>query len=266
MKKLYVSEATNRKVREFNEAKKRGIHIPYVKSTFMSAGTRSIFFCPVQKRVITFMGQGEKHLYISKLFESNVVEIKEQYPLDYVLTQEIADTLGVIHPRKHLTGELTVVTTDLLITYRDENRSEYRVAYAFKYSIGGRNQTRTNQKLEIAETYWKRFGVRSEQILRDDVSKDKAHNLINYLDKYDKDICINEINEFVTTLLDDVIKHPSHTLRESLGATSASLHIEPSYSMTLFANAIFKNALPIDLMQEIKLHKPIKLALLSKWG
>nr|WP_249118493.1 TnsA endonuclease N-terminal domain-containing protein [Pseudoalteromonas sp. NEC-BIFX-2020_015] len=212
------------------------------------------------------MGQGEKHLYISKLFDSNVVEIKEQYPLDYVLTQEIADTLGVIHPRKYLTGELTVVTTDLLITYRDENGSEYRVAYAFKYSIGGRNQTRTNQKLEIAETYWKRFGVRSEQILRDDVSKDKAHNLINYIDKYDKNICINEINEFVTTLLDDVIKHPSHTLRESLSATSASLHIEPSYSMTLFANAIFKNALPIDLMQEIKLHKPIKLALISKWG
>lgn len=266
MKELCVSEATNKKIREFNEARKRGVHIPYVKSTFMSAGTRSIFFCPVQKRVITFMSQGEKHLYITKLFEPNVVEIKEQYPLDYVRTQEVADELGVIHPRKHLTGELTVVTTDLLITYRDENGSEYRVAYAFKYSIGGRNQTRTNQKLAIAERYWKRFGVRSEQILRDDVSKVKAYNLLNNIDKYDKRICINEISEFVTTLLDDVIEHPNHTLRDSLNATSASLHIEPSYGMTLFGNAIFRNALPIDLMQEIKLHKPIKLALLSKRG
>ena len=266
MKKLYVSESTNRKIREFNEAKKRGVHIPYVKSTFMSAGTRSILFCPAQKRVITLMSQGEKHLYITKLFGPNVVEIKEQYPLDYVLTKEIADELGVIHPRKHLTGELTVVTTDLLITYRDENGSEYRVAYAFKYSIGGRNQARTNQKLAIAEAYWKRFGVRSEQILRGDVSKDKAYNLLNYIDKYDKSICINEINEFVTALLDDVIEHPSHTLRESLNAISASLHIEPFYSMTLLANAIFRNALPIDLMQEIKLHKPIKLALPTQWA
>ena len=266
MKKLYVSESTNKRIKEFNEAKKLGVHIPYVKSTFMSAGTRSIFWCPVQERVITLMSQGEKHLYITKLVEPNVVEIKEQYPLDYVRTQEIADAHGVIHPRKHLTGELTVVTTDLLITYRDENGSEYRVAYAFKYSIGGQNQDRTNQKLAIAETYWKRFGVRSEQILRCDVSKDKAYNLLNYIDKYDKSICINEINEFVIALLDDVIEHPSHTLRESLNAVSASLHIEPFYSMTLLANAIFRNALPIDLMQEIKLHKPIKLALLSKWG
>ncbi|BDF93468.1 hypothetical protein [Pseudoalteromonas sp. KAN5] len=81
MKDLYVSESTVKRIKAFNKAKERGVHIPYVRSTFMSIGTRSIFFCPVQKRVITLLGKGEKHLYITKLFEPNVIEIKEQYPL-----------------------------------------------------------------------------------------------------------------------------------------------------------------------------------------
>lgn len=259
MKTLCVSEATNRKIREFNEAKKRGVHIPYVKSTFMSAGTRSIFFCPVQKRVITLMSQGEKHLYITKLFEPNVVEIKEQYPLDYVRTQDIADAMGVIHPRKHLTGELTVVTTDLLITYRDEYGSECRVAYAFKYDISSGNKTRTQQKLDIEEAYWKLFGVRHEQVLRADVSEIEACNLLNFIHEYDESISLYKLREFSFAVINDVIKNPSFSLRETLCAVALQLEISPTNCVSLFANAIFKKTLAVDLKQEIGFHKPISL-------
>nr|WP_303048766.1 TnsA endonuclease N-terminal domain-containing protein [Pseudoalteromonas sp. HF66] len=210
------------------------------------------------------MSQGEKHLYITKLFEPNVIEIKEQYPLDYMLTQQIADEFDVIHPRKHLTGELTVLTTDLLITYRDDNDSEYRVAYAFKYSIGGRNQTRTNQKLKIAEMYWKRFGVRTEQVLRDDVSKRKAHNLLNYINYYNSKLSDSELRKFASALLNDVIEHPSNSLRQSLKAAASSLKVDLPHCMTLFANSLFKHILPIDLEKEIKLHKPLQLCAITE--
>lgn len=259
MRELYVSESTNRKIKEFNEAKKRGIHIPYVKSTFMSAGTRSIFFCPVQKRVLTFMSQGEKHLYVTKLFEPNVVEIKEQYPLDYVRTQEIADAHGVIHPRKHLTGELTVVTTDLLITYSGENASEYRVAYSYKHHIGARNKTRTKQKLDIEEAYWKLFGVRHEQVLRDDISKIKAYNLLNYIDKYDESIEMEELLAFSNRILQEVVSYPALSLRETLRCVKKPLKNNSALTISLFANSLLRGLLPIDLMQEVKLHEPIKL-------
>lgn len=259
VKDLYVSESTVKRIKAFNEAKKRGIHIPYVKSTFMSAGTRSISWCPVQKRVITFMSQGEKHLYITKLFEPNVIEIKEQYPLDYMLTQQIADAFDVIHPRKHLTGELTVLTTDLLVTYREKSGAQYRVAYSFKHSIDARSKTRTMQKFDIETAYWKRFGVRAEQVLRDDVSKIKAYNLLNYINYYDTELSASELRKFVSALLDDVIEHPYSSLRESLKAVSSSLKVNPSHCMTLFANSMFKHILPIDLTQKIKLHKPLNL-------
>lgn len=259
MKKLYVSESTNRKIKEFNEAKKRGIHIPYVKSTFMSAGTRSIFWCPVQKRVITLMSQGEKHLYITKLFEPNVVEIKEQYPLDYVRTQEIADAHGVIHPRKHETGELTVVTTDLLITYSDEHGSQYRIAYTFKYSIDKRSEKRTNQKFNIEEAYWKLFGVRHEKVLRDNVSKNEANNLINFIHEYDESISPDTLREFSLAVINDVIKKPHYSLREALSAVALQLKISLPTCTSLFANAILKKILAVDLKQEIGFHKPIAL-------
>ncbi len=259
MKDLYVSESTVKRIKAFNEAKERGVHIPYVRSTFMSIGTRSIFFCPVQKRVITLLGKGEKHLYITKLFEPNVVEIKEQYPLDYVRTQEIADTHGVIHPRKHLTGELTVLTTDLLVTYREKSGAQYRVAYSFKHSIDARSKTRTMQKFDIETAYWKRFGVRAEQVLRDDVSKIKADNLLNYINHYNPELSDSELRKFASALLDDVIEHPCSSLRESLKAVSSSLKVKPSHCMTLFANSMFKHVLPIDLTQKIKLHKPLNL-------
>jgi len=181
-----------------------------------------------------------------------------------VRTQEIADAQGVIHPRKHLTGELTVLTTDLLVTYRDKSGAQYRVAYSFKHSIDARSKTRTMQKFDIETAYWERFGVRAEQVLRDDVSKIKAYNLLNYINRYNSELSDSELRKFASALLDDVIEHPSNSLRESLKAVSSSLKVRPSDCMTLFANSMFKHVLPIDLTQKIKLHKPLQLCAVTE--
>ena len=113
--------------------------------------------------------------------------------------------------------------------------------------------------VDIEKAYWKRFGVRAEQVLRDDVSKIKAYNLLNYINYYDTELSDSELRKFVSALLDDVIEHPYSSLRESLKAVSSSLKVNPSHCMTLFANSMFKHILPIDLTQKIKLHKPLNL-------
>jgi hypothetical protein len=263
MKKIYVSQVTNEKLEAFKKAQSKGIHLPFVTATFMSAGTRSIFMCPVQKRVIAVMSQGEKMLYFTKIFNPNVIAIKEQYPLDYVKTQEIAKIHDVIHPRNPDTGELTVMTTDFLITYRDDDGTTYREAIAYKDHIPRNEHKRTHEKLDIEEQYWVDFGVSHDLIMRDDVCETEAFNLINLSYWYDKYSDPAVLLSFSKTFINKVIQYPSAGLRATIKHAAISLDIAPRNAQVLFANSVVRKILKVDIHQPIDSHLPVKLCLVD---
>ncbi|MFC6335196.1 TnsA endonuclease N-terminal domain-containing protein [Paenibacillus septentrionalis] len=53
---------------------------------------------------------------------SNVLDIREQYPLDRISTLKISEELEVKHPTDLKTGTPIVMTTDFLITLREGNK------------------------------------------------------------------------------------------------------------------------------------------------
>lgn len=253
-----VREVDRIRIKEFNEAKKRGEHIPFVPMTFMSIGTRCMLFCPVQERIISLLSRGERRLYMDLIFSPDVVSVKEQYPLDYVKTQEIADTEGYIHPRDHETGQLRVMTTDFVVERRASDNSIYREALPFKSFLDSESGeqtkqevTRIKQKLKIEELYWKAFGVTYRPILGPQLDKVRVDNYFVLSERYQKDIPTHHLIKFTHKFLSVVAKYPQNNLRQCLMVTAHSLDVSPSDLYTLFCTAVLRHILQLDLSRPL---------------
>ena len=258
MKEIYVPQTVTDKIKEFNSKKAQGIHMPFVGTTFMSGGTRSMFWCEVQGRLIKFMSQGEKYAYLNLIFDPQVVDIKEQYPLDYVRTQEIAKELKIIHPRDHLTGALRVITSDFVITYRDENGLQYRKAVAYKDHFSPKNEARTKQKLLIEEKYWKDLDELHDVKLKADLCLVKTDNLLRFSEQFSKLLTNDQLRHFARTFFEVIYEHPLDTVKETLFRCAEYLKIQPTSSYKLFANCVLRDLLHLDMHLPIEFHLPAK--------
>ena len=82
-----------------------------------------------------------------------VIDIQEQCPLNIADTWKISQEIVIVHPRDFETRKEKVISTDFLLTTKSG-----LTAIALKNSKELR-QTRTLQKLEIEQEYWRRKGV-----------------------------------------------------------------------------------------------------------
>ena len=87
----------------------------------------------------------------------NVIEIREQFPLDRSITLAIAEKLKIKHPSElvYNTNEPFAVgmTTDLLITMIDENGRKFDIAVSVKPAHKLCDK-RVFEKQKIEFTYW----------------------------------------------------------------------------------------------------------------
>lgn len=87
-------------------------------------------------------------------FDQNdsTIDLREQFPLPIETTLDICQNLGIRHPQ--IRGELTVVTTDLLIDFREGSQLALSVKPSSKLS-----KHRVLEKLQIEKFYWESRGV-----------------------------------------------------------------------------------------------------------
>jgi hypothetical protein len=97
----------------------------------------------------------EYYAFLNSSFDDDVVDIREQFPLDRAETLAIAAALGIKHPQDK--GVSIVMTTDLLETrIAAEGHSETAIAIKPAEKL---TETRTIEKLEIERIYWSRRKV-----------------------------------------------------------------------------------------------------------
>lgn len=105
---------------------------------------------------------GRSHQILSNLelaylylldWSDEVVDIREQYPLDLPETLALSKEVGIIHPPRSNPHNPLVITTDFLITIRQSIGTK-EVARTIKYSKDLTN-TRVLEKFEIERLYWK---------------------------------------------------------------------------------------------------------------
>lgn len=95
---------TEAKIQEFKEAKRGEGHgknyIPWLnRLNFSSSGRcRSTGISPKTGRIHEFFSDVEYHFFLCLERDKSVLDIREQFPLDRELTQEVARMLSITHP------------------------------------------------------------------------------------------------------------------------------------------------------------------------
>lgn len=103
-------------------------------------------------RVHHFLSDIEFRSFLLFDWAQDVVDIREQFPLDREATQRIADSMGVVHPCDVATRTPLVMTTDLVI---DVERQGRRVILARAVKPAEElDKARVVEKLEIERRYW----------------------------------------------------------------------------------------------------------------
>ena len=131
-----------------------------------SIGTESVFNDWKHGRPIQCLSQAEKYAYHILRWQDNVLDIREQFPLDLDITTTIARKLGLPHPHNRQNH----MTTDFLVDYRNPDGSRYQKAYSVKPNRSKFNKY-AFKNFKIEQTYWGLNGIYIEIIFSDDINK-----------------------------------------------------------------------------------------------
>ena len=96
-------------------------------------------------RVVHLMSQVEIYFWYVLRWNDEVLDVREQIPLDLETTERIAEAYGICHPSKN--GESVIMTTDFLV---DTNGGS--TAFSVKHTAAF--SERTLEKLFLEQQYW----------------------------------------------------------------------------------------------------------------
>ncbi len=120
-------------------------------------------------RMMQLFSDIEDHYMYILDWAENVIDIREQFPLDREITTKIADSKNILHSTDKDTGTSIVMTTDFLITVRGKNGYEFW-ARSIKPSED-LNDKRVLEKLEIERQYWHEQNVEWGIVSESDIPK-----------------------------------------------------------------------------------------------
>ena len=155
---------------------------PYITtSEFNSRGTTSVIKDWKTGRAVHCLSQGEMYWYYILRWDDTNVDIREQYPLDYKKTVNIANEMGVASPRK-------IMTTDMLATKKDGTE----VAYSVK--ADKRLSKRQMQLLCIEKQYWLNQGIEYQLVFKSEMNTILASNIRLVTEFYDATLVFDVIS------------------------------------------------------------------------
>ncbi|MBJ6798819.1 TnsA endonuclease N-terminal domain-containing protein [Geomonas propionica] len=212
-------------------------------------------------RVHHYLSDIEYHHHILAEFSTNVVDIREQYALlPWEETQEIARDLEIAHPMYPSTKTPLVMTSDLVLTLKNNGLAVISVKYSTDVEGADGNQERTLEKLRIEQEYWKRRGVPWVLSTEKDICVLRAKNLAilrTAMVSCEIDSVMAHLREFVVIFQKKW--EPHKTLSCILLETGETLGLSLDVAFCLFGRAVWLRRLPVDLDVRIDHFVPVNL-------
>lgn len=203
-------------------------------------------------RIHHLLSSLELRAFLDFEFDRQIIEIREQYPLERELTRKIALSLGFTHPRARKIGVDIVMTTDFLLTSIDAYDRVSEQAVSVKY-INEFNSKRVREKFEIERKYWNEergvdFVIYTEEessVYREvNYRALKAHYTLEPIIVNGK----NVTTQLSNALINAIETRPSHlTLSELWKGISHQENIEPRYLPALFYHLAAHDRIKFDV-------------------
>lgn len=119
-------------------------------------------------RDVHMLSNAEAKVFFLLLWDDDVLDIKEQYVLDFDETKQIAEDLGLRKPRQRM-------STDFYLEIQDPVYSH--MAVSVKVNEKELENTRTRDFLKIEREYWESKGVWYELIFADNINPILVKNI-----------------------------------------------------------------------------------------
>jgi hypothetical protein len=149
---------------------------PWLNSDIVkSSGVTHDPYCEKIRRTVSLLSTVEESLYYALNWQTDIVDIREQYPLDRDLCRSMADRLGIAQVCYPDTRVPTVLTVDILVTRLRDGKEEVE-AYNAKVTSEAEDP-RSMEKLEIQRAVLAESGIPHHLVFDTDIPKQPIKNL-----------------------------------------------------------------------------------------
>ncbi|MEK8209537.1 TnsA endonuclease N-terminal domain-containing protein [Paenibacillus sp. FSL L8-0696] len=201
-------------------------------------------------RLHHFLSDLERNYFYLLEWAIDVIDIREQYPLNREQTFKIAEDKNITHPIDPHSQIPIVMTTDFVITRQIEGEMKY-VARTVKPS-DMLNDRRVIEKFEIERAYWQQKGVDWGIVTEQEIPKKFVDNIMWLSTSYrldnEEEQCLSE------NLLQIIIKEDlKNTLQSILKQFDDNYNLEPGSSLHLFKYLVYSRQIAYDLHEKFSL-------------
>jgi len=215
-----------------------------------------------------FLSDLERNYFMILEFLEDVVDIREQFPLEKEETLLIAEELGIKHPTNPVTKESITMTSDFCITFKDGSSMRDMVRTT-KYKKDLTNR-RVIEKFAIEKTYWERHGLDWGIVTEEEVDRNYSQNVSDILDYYElndneafRDISLEERDNIIIAFLPRLIDSDK-TVRQISSLFEKDFHLDKGAGIAIFKHLVAKKYIGIDLFSPLTLDRHIRVELLVK--
>lgn len=151
-------------------------YTPWILVTdFSSAGRSRRVWSHKTKRTHQLFSDVEYDIFLALEWSREVKDIREQYPLDREITQELARELRIKHPHYPGTQVPSVMTVDFLVT-KIGTDGPYHVGLNAKRDEEAEDP-RSLEKLEIQRSYFELMEYQHHLVYHSQIPKQKVSNI-----------------------------------------------------------------------------------------
>lgn len=153
-----------------------GEYKPWIQvKDISSLGRSRRIWSAMTRRTHHLLSDIEYQLFVALEWQRNVLDIREQFPLDRCFTQDIARSLGITHPHYPATEVPTVMTVDFLVTLKQGQETSL-VAFNTKTADEAEDE-RSMLKLEVQREYFEQLGVEHHIVFSSDIPLNNVANI-----------------------------------------------------------------------------------------
>lgn len=230
-------------------------YVPWIKvGEFSSQGRGHRIRDPKTGREHHFFSDLEADYFWHLVWNDNIVDIREQYPLLPVEeVEEIALRLGHKYPCEPGENTRHVMTTDFLITAKNLD-GEYTVARYIKYAKDLKS-TRTLEKFEIECEYWANRGIELRAVTEKSFDRRVARNIAFLMGYYSSLPQLDDPN-MITTIADYIYeliapKWKYHPLSSLMMSVDNNLDLPGGTALSVFFHLAAHKKIPLQMRYEL---------------
>lgn len=213
------------------------------------------------RRLHEFMSDHEIRYFFLLDWADDVIDIREQFPLDRGKTECIAERKNIQHPMDTKTKVLIPLTTDFLITVKRDERI-FNIARTVKEAAALEDE-RVIEKFEIEREYWQQLNIDWKIVTNLDISKTFASNIAwiysaYWLEKLD-DLNVQDLLELLPILPERISQGGGQTIQALLKNLDQEYNMCPGTFLYLFRHLLARKHITVDFSHKvIKTNEPVK--------